>query len=333
MGCWGYGPFQNDYVLDDIGGLTVGGAIYSRLNSMLDDESDLYDSVYEASAVVCDAFGRTNFVIADQEKLRKAYELVQISVEDGFLTDQAYNAVYESLLTVLSACQLSLDDRIELAKKALDMLLRKTGSKKDESKFEKVFYGNIKKLDNSEYKEMKPYIDKMIAELNRVLNNQTKLENLVYTDTDILNKFGIQCEEKYNYNVPDGFFTVGGRESGNREYRLTFGKNNRSHIIVSNDTFKQLKNQGKIKDSTIDDKKLADMSVDNSIVDKKKAINCTAVTVQDFAGDKVILLKTEKKKLCKAKITDLKSYMQSGIVELQGYKLSSDGKLIKDTAE
>lgn len=110
MGCWGYGPFSNDEVLDDLGGYTDIKYEFDTLERALD--SEYYNGPLEVAALIIDTF--KGFHTMHNEKLDITHEEIACAIEDGCLTSSLDEKLCESTWAWLSACGLSLRDRVEL---------------------------------------------------------------------------------------------------------------------------------------------------------------------------------------------------------------------------
>lgn len=110
MGSWGYGPFSNDMVLDDLGGYTDPRHEFGKLERALD--SDYYNGPLEVAALMIDTF--KGFHTMHNEKLDVTPEEIACAIEDGCLTSSLDKKLCESTWAWLSACSLNLRERVEL---------------------------------------------------------------------------------------------------------------------------------------------------------------------------------------------------------------------------
>lgn len=110
MGCWGYGPFSNDEVLDDLGGYTDTKYEFNTLERALD--SEYYNGPFEVAALIIDTF--KGFHTMHNENSDITHEEIVCAIEDGCLTSSLDEKLCESTWAWLSACGLSLRDRVEL---------------------------------------------------------------------------------------------------------------------------------------------------------------------------------------------------------------------------
>lgn len=161
MGCWGYEPFSNDEVLDDLGGYTDIKYELNNLKEALD--SEYYNGPFEVAALIIDTF--KGFHTMHNENSDITHEEIACVLEDGCLTTLLNAKLCESTWAWLSACCLPVRDRLELLNTCMKRL---TGNHTlDES---------LKKLEA----QLK---NKTAQDAIKITPNELKLLNTVYNNT------------------------------------------------------------------------------------------------------------------------------------------------------
>lgn len=78
MGSWGYGPFSNDEVLNDLGGYTDIKYELNNLERALD--SEYYNGPFEVTALLLDTF--KGFHTMHNESSEVTHEEIACAIED-----------------------------------------------------------------------------------------------------------------------------------------------------------------------------------------------------------------------------------------------------------
>lgn len=114
MGAWGYGPFQNDAILDDLGGFTHPLRLKIDLEKAFNCE--YYYGSYEVAALLLSTYeqGLKYNYLVDSEIAKKLLKLLN---KDTF-NKSDMSILCESRETWLSACALDLQERKDILQRA-----------------------------------------------------------------------------------------------------------------------------------------------------------------------------------------------------------------------
>lgn len=119
MGAWGYKPFQNDWILNDIGGFQVGEDLVKDIKRCLNKETVYYQG-YEFTALLVSTYlqGAKKQFIIDEDTIIK----IMKTLDKDILTKEERDLFHESSKTWTSACSIQLSERKELLKKCANKL-------------------------------------------------------------------------------------------------------------------------------------------------------------------------------------------------------------------
>ena len=190
MGAWGYLPFQNDSILDDLGGFLNPLRIKNALESALNCE--YYYGSYEVAALLSCTYeqGITDKYIIVKEE---TYNLLKLLNKEK-LTNSDRQLLCESNMAWISACAMDLQSRQDMLTKSCTQLYQLIHNPKltshypDKDKEElinnmKLVYKTAKKIIDDGFP--KPIFIPNIM-YNKLENNYKKLRNINYVLTGIL---------------------------------------------------------------------------------------------------------------------------------------------------
>lgn len=223
MGSWGYGPFSNDRVLDDLGGYTDPRYELGKLERALD--SEYYNGPLEVAALMIDTF--KGFHTMHNEELDVTPEEIACAIEDGCLTISLDKKLCESTWAWLSACSLTLRERVEML---VTCKRRLTGNHTlDES---------LKKLEE----QLK---NKTVQDAIKITPADLEFLNIVYTNTWKYASFDTLLN-----SLRSNFFKLKKYDIYKKDDQLkcyfTFGKNDRGkyEMWLRNDQFAEMCERG-----------------------------------------------------------------------------------------
>ena len=119
MGAWGYYPFQNDWVLDDLGYFCYCGEIESNLLNGL-NKDNIYYAGYEYTALLVSTYKeaiKKRFVIDEDTALK-----IMKTLDRDVLTNEQKELFTESSKMWISACSIPLAERKQLLIKCANKL-------------------------------------------------------------------------------------------------------------------------------------------------------------------------------------------------------------------
>ena len=247
MGSWGYGPFSNDRVLDDLGGYTDPRYELGKLERALD--SEYYNGPLEVAALMIDTF--KGFHTMHNESSEVTHEEIACAIEDGCLATLVNEKLCESTWTWLSACGLSLRDRVELL---VACKKRLTGNhtldeplKKLEAQLKNKTAQDAIKITPNELKSL----DTVYNKTRQCIGLDELIENLRP------NFFKVKEYKEYRYSNKLGRF----------QCRFAFGKNDRGtyELILDSNEIRTMCASGIVVNDANSQKLLKEIGVSNDM--------------------------------------------------------------------
>lgn len=207
MGSWGYGPFSNDRVLDDLGGYTDPRYELGKLERALD--SEYYNGPFEVTALMIDTF--KGFHTMHNESSEVTHEEIACAIEDGCLATLVNEKLCESTWTWLSACCLPVKDRLELLNTCMKRL---TGNHTLDEAIKKL----VEQLKNKTAQDAIKITPNELQSLNTVYNKTGQCVGLDELIENLRpNFFKVKEYREYRFSNKLGRF----------QCRFAFGKNDR----------------------------------------------------------------------------------------------------------
>lgn len=119
MGAWGYKPFENDAVLDDLGGFSFADELIQYINECIYKDRWYYPG-YECTALLVSTYylGAKKGFIIDENKIVSVQKLL----DKDILTEEEKDLLHESSKAWLSACSIPLIERKQLLIKCTNKL-------------------------------------------------------------------------------------------------------------------------------------------------------------------------------------------------------------------
>lgn len=207
MGCWGYGPFSNDDVLNDLGGYTDTRYEFGTLERALD--SEYYNGPFEVAALIIDTF--KGFHTMHNESSEVTHEEIVCAIEDECLATLVNEKLCESTWTWLSACCLPVRDRLELLNTCMKRL---TGNHTLDEAIKKL----VEQLKNKTAQDAIKITSNELQSLNTVYNKTGQCVGLDELIENLRpNFFKVKEYKEYRFSNKLGRFLC----------RFAFGKNDR----------------------------------------------------------------------------------------------------------
>lgn len=244
MGCWGYGPFSNDEVLDDLGGYTDIKYELNNLKEALD--SEYYNGPFEVAALIIDTF--KGFHTMHNENSDITHEEIACVLEDGCLTSSLDDKLCESTWAWLSACCLPVRDRLELLNTCMKRL---TGNHTLDESLKKL----EAQLKNKTAQDAIKITPNELQSLNTVYNNTWECASL---DT-LINSLRPNFFKLKKYKFD--------KKADRLQCSFAFGKNGRGTYErrLDSNMFKTMCESGIIVNDTNSQKLLKEIGVSNDM--------------------------------------------------------------------
>lgn len=195
MGAWGEKPFQNDYVLNDLGYIGDTKVLIKAIKEALKSKGVYYYAGYEITALLCATFGTPKYVTYE-EKARALAEMIKTHKlgEADLMT--------ESSVTWMTACAIPLETRGKLLLASFNKLKKELN---DPSTGEE--YVDREKLINNMkavYNDAANIINNKFA--NATLFKQADIKNLLdqKEDKDIIAQYDDNELKIYSYKKVNG---------------------------------------------------------------------------------------------------------------------------------
>lgn len=312
MGAWGYKPFQNDWVLDDIGVFNFAEDLVKELEKYLTEQT-IYYSGYEFTALLVSTYkhGIKQKFIIDEDKVLS----IMKTLDKNVLVQEEKDLFHESSKLWISACSIPLCKRKQLLIKCANKL-------KDELDDPKT--GN-------EYFEK----DKLILSMKHVYTTAMEILNTIdnkplYIDTAKLSKlmgaYSKPALTKFDEIKEQQKMVIYTYDSNKKEHILKNIHNGNTYTVVEEDLIKLIINDKIYKpDSYIcmehlrqffekHNKNILKVRCIEKKYDRRKII---AYVIQD-EHDRVNVVTSEA----------LKEAIRNNTVECLNLTLTSDNRLI-----
>lgn len=305
MGAWSEGPFCNDSILNDIGGLTYSECETQAIEKVL-EEYESYLGNYELAALILDSSVGTHY-ICDRDTLKSLIDTINISVKDR--VSHKNDNFYESREALLTFCTTSIEYRKQLVNKVLN----KFNVYKKHNIYEQFLDSWI---DPEPYRKLYSTIWRQLGTLQRNQN----YSNAVVIDTDVFDKyvtidgfFNEDCDDpgiidEYLDLIEDNSIVVYGKKD-EYSYIVSNRKSNLKVTLPAN-RIELLRQHNKI--CTVNNK--LQVTVTNVI---RKSNKIVGYTISDRKGD-------QRNVWADA----LKNAIRSNKVEVINYILTSDNRLM-----
>lgn len=204
MGAFGTKPFQNDDVLNDIGGYSSDTELYETMNKVLEKGSRYYYPGYEFSALLLDTLTVPKYILNEQEAKQVLDAVIKCNK-----SKEIQNIITESVETWLSACTLNMGSRLLLLKKAIIVLKNNISSETDDMELVnnmKAVYEDGKRLLASNVNGSTLI---QVKTLNKFINaNETKKNTSNLLQIRVIGKH-YKGRKIVGYRIQDGY----GREN------------------------------------------------------------------------------------------------------------------------